>query len=103
MIRKAGLLGLVFAAGMLSAFAQPAQAPVVVQSPDVHADGRDTYLNEVGRPWATHHDGTVAGPQVSTQPGPEGASDLGQVNCSYFADIPLGTTSTSRVASIRSG
>lgn len=68
---------------------------------DVHADGRDSYLNEVGRPWATHHDGTVAGPQVSSQPGPEGASDLGQVNCSYFVDTPLGARSSFRAASIR--
>jgi hypothetical protein len=55
---------------------------------DVHPDGRDAYLNEAGRPWSTHRDGIVLGPQVSTQPGPEGATDLGQLNCSYFVDTP---------------
>jgi hypothetical protein len=69
---------------------------------DAHVEGRDTYLNEAGRPWVTHHDGAVVGPQVSTQPGPEGATDLGQLNCSYFVDGPAGAASAYRAASIRS-
>ena len=69
---------------------------------DAHVDGHDTYLNEVGRPWATHRDGAVVGPQVSTQPGPEGAADLGQMNCSYFLDGPGVATRSYRVAPIRS-
>jgi hypothetical protein len=69
---------------------------------DAHPDGRDVYLNEAGLPWATHRDGAVAGPQVSTQPGPEGAADLGQLNCSYFVDQPVGGTASYRAATIRS-
>ncbi|MEA2618585.1 MAG: hypothetical protein QOE72_4368 [Chloroflexota bacterium] len=56
---------------------------------DVHGGGYDRYLNDLRQPWATHHDGGVAGPEIRRQPDPGGIADLSQVTCSYFMDLHL--------------
>jgi hypothetical protein len=57
---------------------------------DLHDGGVDSYVNQDGRPWADHRDGTVQGPTVSPQPDPGGVTDLSQVSLSLFADEHTG-------------
>jgi hypothetical protein len=56
---------------------------------DVHDGGYDSYLNDLYRPWATHHDGGIAGPEIRSQPDPGGYADLSQVSFSYFMDLHI--------------
>jgi hypothetical protein len=57
---------------------------------DLHDRGVDTYLNEDGRPWASHRDGAIQGPAVVARPDPGGITDLSQVSLSLFIDEHTG-------------
>ncbi|TMD92456.1 MAG: hypothetical protein E6I76_16845 [Chloroflexi bacterium] len=54
---------------------------------DVHNDGFDSYLDGNHRPWNTHQDGGVAGPEIRSGPDPGGYADLSQFSLSYFMDV----------------